>query len=86
MTILRDIAPGDDFQSEIASIHTQNGDSLEVQFSMVGEPQECLVEATINIDEAYGYWPVRSFRASEEVAAAYYQLYKAMGGKYSLCL
>ena len=55
-------------------------------FPMVGEPQECLVEATINIDEAYGYWPVRSFRASEEVAAAYYQLYKATGGKRSLCL
>ena len=37
---------------------------------------------TPNLDAlAAHYWPVRSFRASEEVAAAYYHLYKAMGGK-----
>jgi len=53
-------------------------------FPMVGDPQECLVEARINVEEAYGYWPVRSFRASEEIASAYYNLYRAMGGKRSL--
>ena len=51
---------------------------------MVGDPQECLVDAKINVEEAYGYWPVRSFRASEEVASAYHSLYKSMGGKRSL--
>ena len=53
-------------------------------FPIVGDPQECLVEARINLEEAYGYWPVRSFRASEEIASAYYNLYKAMGGNRSL--
>lgn len=53
-------------------------------FPMVGDPQECLVEARVNVDEAYGYWPVRSFRASEEIASAYCSLYRAMGGKNSL--
>ncbi|MCD4710615.1 MAG: hypothetical protein K8R52_07200, partial [Bacteroidales bacterium] len=53
-------------------------------FPMVGDPQECLVEARINVEKAYGYWPVRSFRASEEIASAYYNLYRAMGGKRSL--
>ena len=53
-------------------------------FPMVGDPQECLVEARINVEEAYGYWPVRSFRASEEIASAYYNLYRAMGGKRGL--
>ena len=53
-------------------------------FPLVGDPQECLVEAKINLEEAYGYWPARSFRASEEIAAAYYNLYGAMGGKRSL--
>ena len=53
-------------------------------FPMVGDPQECLVEAEINIDEAYGYWPMRSFRISEEAASAYSRLYRSMGGKRSL--
>ncbi|MBT3193977.1 MAG: carbon-nitrogen hydrolase family protein [Verrucomicrobia bacterium] len=51
---------------------------------MVGDPQECLIEASISVEEAYGYWPVRSFRASEEVASAYCNLYRAMGGKRSV--
>jgi predicted amidohydrolase len=50
-------------------------------FPMVGTPRECLIDATINSEEAYGYWPVRSFRASEDVADAYCRLYRAMGGK-----
>lgn len=53
-------------------------------FPMVGDPQECLVEVKINVEEAYGYWPVRSFRASEEIASAYNNLYKSMGGKRGL--
>jgi predicted amidohydrolase len=53
-------------------------------FPMPGEPQECLVSAVINTDEAFGYWPIRSFRASEKAASAYYELYKAMGGKRRL--
>ena len=50
-------------------------------FPMIGEPQECLIDAKIRIADAFGYWPMRSFRASEEIASAYYNLYKAMGGK-----
>ncbi len=49
-------------------------------FPMVGRPEECLVHARIPIAEAYGYWPVRSFRASEEIATCYLQQYRAMGG------
>ena len=47
---------------------------------MVGEPEECMIAARIRIADAFGYWPVRSYRASEEVAAAYVALYRAMGG------
>jgi hypothetical protein len=47
---------------------------------MVGEVQECLVHARIRVWDAYGYWPVRSFRASEETAAAYAALYRSLGG------
>lgn len=50
-------------------------------FPMVGEPQECLIDANIRIHDAFGYWPVRSFRASEEIAAAYLNLYSKMGGR-----
>jgi len=53
-------------------------------FPMVGDPQECFVEAKVNVEEAYGYWPVRSFHASEEIASAYNNLYRSMGGKRSL--
>jgi hypothetical protein len=50
-------------------------------FPMVDEPQECLVHHKIRIWDAYGYWPVRSFRASEDTAAAYANLYRSMGGQ-----
>jgi predicted amidohydrolase len=52
-----------------------------VAFPMVGEPQECLIHANIRVRDAYGYWPVRSFRASEEAAAAYAALYRSLGGR-----
>jgi hypothetical protein len=38
------------------------------------------VHARIRVWDAYGYWPVRSFRASEETAAAYTVLYRSLGG------
>lgn len=50
-------------------------------FPMIGPPQECLLDAKIRIWDAFGYWPVRSFRASEEVASAQLALYQAMGGR-----
>ncbi len=50
-------------------------------FPAVGTVRECLIAATIDPEEAYGYWPVRSFRASEQIADAYCRLYRTMGGK-----
>ena len=50
-------------------------------FPMIGTPVECLIESRVRIADAYGYWPVRSYRASEEVAAAQSSLYRALGGK-----
>ena len=50
----------------------------------VGPPVEALIHANIRVHDAFGYWPVRSFRTSEEVAKAYLELYRAMGGKRSL--
>ena len=50
-------------------------------FPMIGPPQECLLDAEVRIWDAYGYWPVRSFRAAEQVAAAYVGLYRALGGR-----
>jgi len=52
-------------------------------FPAIDDPQECLVHANLRLHDAYGYWPVRSFRASEEVAEAYRSLYQAMGGQRS---
>ena len=49
-------------------------------FPMVGEPVECLLHANLRIHDAFGYWPVRSFRVSEESARAYIDLYRARGG------
>ncbi len=51
------------------------------RFPMVGPAQECLLQAKVRIHDAYGYWPVRSFRASEAVANAQLALYRSMGGK-----
>jgi len=50
-------------------------------FPMAGPPRECLLDATIPLADAYGYWPVRSYRASETVAAAYVELYRSLGGQ-----
>ena len=49
-------------------------------FPQVGLVEECLLNAKIRIADAFGYWPVRSFRASEQIASSYLDLYKAMGG------
>ena len=49
-------------------------------FPMVNSPRECLLDARIRLWDAFGYWPIRSFRASETVAAAYVELYEALGG------
>ena len=53
-------------------------------FPMVGRPRECLAAGRIRIHDAFGYWPVRSFRASEQVARAYVELYRAYGGTQPL--
>ena len=49
-------------------------------FPRIGEPKECLVHANIRIAEAFGYWPVRSFRTSEQAARSYLDLYRALRG------
>ena len=49
-------------------------------FPMVGPVQEGLFHARIRVYDAFGYWPARSFRASEPVAEAYLSLYRALGG------
>ncbi len=50
-------------------------------FPMTGPPREGLFSANIALHEAFGYWPVRSFRASEAAAEAYVDLYRARGGR-----
>ena len=50
-------------------------------FPMIGDHGECLVHANIRIHDAFGYWPVRSYRTSEATAAAYVALYESMGGQ-----
>jgi len=47
----------------------------------VAAPGECLLHAHIRMHDAFGYWPGRSFRAGEQIAAAYLQLYRSLGGK-----
>ena len=48
----------------------------------ISQPVECLVHANVRIADAFGYWPTRSFRASEETAAAaYVALYRSLGGR-----
>ena len=49
-------------------------------FPMVGEPQETFFHANIRVHDAFGYWPVRSFRAGESIARAYADLYRQLGG------
>ncbi len=50
-------------------------------FPMAGSPEECLLHANIRLHDAFGYWPVRSFRASEAAADAYVRLYRSLNGK-----
>ena len=50
-------------------------------FPMVGEPREGLFHARIRVADAFGYWPARSFRASEAAAEAYLSLYETLGGR-----
>ncbi|MFH0964415.1 MAG: carbon-nitrogen hydrolase family protein [Planctomycetota bacterium] len=50
-------------------------------FPMVGKPVEGLHHARLRIHDAFGYWPVRSFRASADVARAYVELYRSRGGR-----
>ena len=50
-------------------------------FPMTGPISECLFSANIRVHDAFGYWPVRSFRASESVAESYVNLYRACGGR-----
>jgi len=47
---------------------------------MVDEPAEGLIHSRIRIHDAFGYWPVRSFRTSEAVARSYVDLYRQLGG------
>jgi predicted amidohydrolase len=49
-------------------------------FPMVGPPVAYLFDKKIRLHDAFGYWPVRSFRASESIAEAYVALYQAKGG------
>jgi len=50
-------------------------------FPMVGRPRECLAAGRIRVHDAFGYWPVRSFRASKQAARAYVELHRAYGGR-----
>ena len=49
-------------------------------FPMVAPAAECLLDARVRLHDAFGYWPVRSFRASEAAAQAYLRLYRSLGG------
>ena len=50
-------------------------------FPMTGRISECLFSTNIRVHDAFGYWPVRSFRASESIAESYLNLYLACGGR-----
>ena len=49
-------------------------------YPMMAEPRDCLFDAKIRVHDAFGYWPLRSFRASEDIAAGYLNLYRTLGG------
>ncbi len=51
---------------------------------MVGKPAEDFIHSNIRIHDAFGYWPMRSFRASESVARVYVDLYRQLGGRQQL--
>jgi hypothetical protein len=48
-----------------------------------GETYESLFHKRIRVHDAFGYWPTRSFRASEQAAQSYLALYRASGGSRS---
>lgn len=50
-------------------------------FPSTGTPEEALFHANLRLWDAFGYWPVRAFRCSEETASAYAALHRAMGGR-----
>jgi hypothetical protein len=62
----------------------QNYDPAPVEYcrwvSPSGDTAESLFHKRIRVHDAFGYWPVRSFRASEQAAASYVSLYRALGG------
>jgi hypothetical protein len=66
----------------IASPQNYNKSAVEYNnwVGQSGETYESLCHKRIRVHDAFGYWPVRSFRASEQVAQSYLTLYKAMGG------
>ncbi len=47
----------------------------------VDDPRECLMQARIRVHDAFGYWPMRSFRTSESVASSYLDFYRTLGGE-----
>ena len=49
-------------------------------FPMVGPPVETFFHAELRVHDAFGYWPIRSFRACESSARAYVNLYRELGG------
>jgi hypothetical protein len=49
-----------------------------------GEVRESLCHKKIRVHDAFGYWPTRSFRASEETARSYLALYRSMGGRRAI--
>jgi len=62
----------------LARSHESRRDNPD--FPNVASAGECLFTADLRLADAFGYWPVRSFRASEQVAQAYLDLYRALGG------
>lgn len=51
-------------------------------YPWVGSPEEGLIMERIRVHDAFGYYPVRSYRSSEQIAEAYSNLYRAFGGKH----
>ena len=39
------------------------------------------MQARIRVHDAFGYWPMRSFRTSESVASSYLDFYRTLGGE-----
>lgn len=60
---------------------SENAEKDNGRAPFIGKTCYNVFYSDIRLHDAFGYWPMRSFRASEEVAAAYLNLYRAMGGK-----